>query len=161
MLKELTWCEEHNCPIVRLGNAYECVIERVDAHLGGKRVQDIIPASAQTPLTLVFDDGHTLPLLCPDCGKAFHVQAEEEDKVLDDMAGLYVIGVAYVEPGAIEEDSPEMIVLAFGTSPEADPDHPDSIVEELYVHLESARRLTCPGERRAPSRRRTNKRRRD
>lgn len=161
MLDELTWCEEHHCPLIRIGNNYECVIERVDAHLGGKRVQDTVPGGAQTPLTLVFDDGHTLPLFCPDCGGAFHIQPDEEDKMLDEMTGLCVIGVAYVEPGAVEKDSPEMIVLAFGNSPEADPDQPDAIIEELYVHLDSARRLTCPGERRPPSRRRTNKRRRE
>jgi hypothetical protein len=158
MLGGLVWCDEHNCPLIRIGNSYECLIERVDAHIGGKRVRDIVPSSPKTPLTLVFDDGHTLPLLCPDCGGALHVTAEEEDELLEQIGGLYVIGVGYVEPGMEEPDSPEMLALAFGTDPNADPDEPDNVVDALYLHLASARRLTCPGERRATPVRRTKKR---
>lgn len=161
MTNELMWCDEHNCPLVRVGDGYECPVERVDAHLMGKRIQDLIPTSAKSPLTLVFHDGHTLPLLCPDCGGSYHTQTDEEDKILDELAGLYVIGVAYAEPGAVDNDSPEMVVLALGHTPDANPDNPDAIVEEIYVHLESARRLTCPGERRPQPRRRTYRRRRE
>lgn len=161
MLNKLTWCEEHNCPLVRVGVGYECVVERVGAHLMDKQVQDIIPASDRTPITLVFHDGHTLPLFCPDCGDALHVAAEQEDKFLEEFAGLYVIGVAYLEPGAAEDNSPEMIALAFGQQPGLNPEVSDVVMQELYLHLESARRLTCPGERRKLPRRGTdNKRRR-
>lgn len=162
MSNQVMWCKEHNCPLVRVGDEYKCSLERVDAHLIGKRIQDIIPTSDKSPLTLVFHDGHTLPLLCPDCGGAYHTQTdEEEDKMLDELAGLYVIGVAYAEPGAVDTDSPEMMALALGRTPDAHPADPDTIVEEIYVHLESVRRLTCPGERRPQPRRRTSKRRRE
>jgi hypothetical protein len=100
-------------------------------------------------------------LLCPDCGNSYHTKTDEEDKILDELTGLYVIGVAYAEPGSVEADSPEMIVLALGRAPDANPNDPDAIVEEIYVHLDSARRLTCPGERRPQSRRRTYRRRRE
>lgn len=37
------------------------MVERVDAHLGGKRVKGILPDSQGTPFALIFEDGHTLP----------------------------------------------------------------------------------------------------
>ena len=143
LLDGLLRCEEHNCPMIQVGENYECVIERVDAHLGGKRVKDIVPGKRKTPLTLVFEDGHTLPLLCPDCGGALHVAPEDEDQVLDQSAGLYLVGVAYVEPST----EPEGIALAFASDPDADLEDPEAELEEVALHLDSARRLTCPDER--------------
>jgi hypothetical protein len=128
------------------------------AHLGGKRVKDIVPSSGKTPLTLVFEDGHTLPLLCPDCGGVLHVAPEDEEAVLEQAAGLYLIGVAYLKQGEEEPDAPEMLALAFGLDPEADPDDADAVEEELLLHLDSARRLTCLGESRVAPHRRTKKR---
>lgn len=54
-LDGLLRCSEHDCPMLRIGNQYECVIERVDAHLGGKRVKDILPGSQGTPFALIND----------------------------------------------------------------------------------------------------------
>ena len=143
LLDGLLRCQEHDCPVIRVGDNYECVIERVDAHLGGKRVKDIVPGKRKTPLTLVFEDGHTLPLLCPHCGGALHAAPEDEDQVLEQSAGLYLVGVAYVEPSA----EPEGIALAFASDPDADLEDLETELEELVLHLDSARRLTCPDER--------------
>ena len=137
-------CQEHDCPMIRVGDNYECVVERVDAHLGGKRVKDIVPGKRGTPLTLVFEDGHTLPLLCQDCGGALHAAPEDEDQVLDESSGLYLVGIAYVEPG----EEPEAIALAFSSYPDSDPEDPETEMEELVLHLDSARRLTCPDDQR-------------
>jgi hypothetical protein len=158
MLDGLVWCDEHDCPLIRIGDSYECVVERVDAHLGGKRVQDIVPSSRKTPLTLVFADGHTLPLLCPDCSGALHITPQDEEQVLEHAAGLYLVGVAYLKQGEAEPDAPEMLALAFGLDPEADPGDLDAVEEELLLHLDSARRLTCPGESRTTSPSRAKKR---
>ena len=158
MLDGVVWCTDHVCPMIRVGDNYECVVERMYAHLGGKRVKDIVPSSGKTPLTLVFEDGHTLPLLCPDCGGVLHVAPEDEEAVLEQAAGLYLIGVAYLKQGEEEPDAPEMLALAFGLDPEADPDDADAVEEELLLHLDSARRLTCLGESRVAPHRRTKKR---
>jgi hypothetical protein len=148
MLDGLVWCQVHVCPMIRIGDNYECVVERMYAHLGGKRVKDIVPSSGKSPLTLVFEDGHTLPLLCPDCGGALHVAPEDEEEVLDQAAGLYLVGVAYLKQGEDEPDAPEMLALAFGLDPDVDPNDADAVEEELLLHLDSARRLTCPNESR-------------
>ncbi|MBI5034878.1 MAG: hypothetical protein HZB51_30505 [Chloroflexi bacterium] len=141
-LDGLLRCSEHDCPMLRIGNQYECVIERVDAHLGGKRVKDILPDSQETPFELAFEDGHTLPLLCPDCGRSLHVSHQNEDQVLNEVTGLYLVGLAYVEP---EEERPGL-ALIFSRDPNADLENPTTSTQEIVLHLDSARRLTCPDE---------------
>ena len=128
--------------MIRIGENYECVIERVNAHLGGRCVKDIVPGRRGTPLTLVFEDHHTLPLLCPDCGGALLAASEDEDQVFEQSSGLYLVGVSYVEPG----EEPGAIALAFSADPDADPEDPETEMEELLLHLDSVRRLTCPDE---------------
>jgi hypothetical protein len=129
--------------MIRVGDDFECVIERVDRHLGGKRVKDIVPDSRGMPLTLVFEDSHTLPLLCPHCGRSLHVAPDNEENVLDEAAGLYLMGLAYVEPG----EEPGGIALVFARDPTADLNDSETPTEEILLNLESVRTLTCPEER--------------
>ena len=155
LLDGLLRCREHGCPMIRIGDRYVCVIERVDTHLGGKRVKDIVPDNQRTPLVLVFEDGHTLPLLCPDCGRSLHVAPENEDHVLNEAAGLYLVGLAYIEPG----EEPGGLALVFARDPNADLKDSETPTQEILLHLESARRLTCPDEsRRVTQRGRTTRR---
>lgn len=142
-LDGLLICREHACPMIQIGNQYECVIERVDAHLGGKRVKDILPDSQGTPFALIFEDGHTLPLLCPDCGRSLHVSHQNEDQVLNEVAGLYLVGLAYVEP----EEGLAGLALLFSRDPNANLENPTTATKEIVLHLDSARSLTCPDER--------------
>jgi len=135
--------------MIRVGDNYECVIERVDRHVGGKRVKDIVPDSRKMPLALVFEDSHTLPLLCPHCGRSLHVAPENEERVLDELAGLYLVGLAYVRP----EQDQEGLALVFARDPKADLEDSETPTEEIVVHLESARTLSCPDESR-PNRKR-------
>ncbi len=141
-LDGLLRCSEHGCPMLRIGNQYECVIERVNAHLGGKRVKDILPDNHGTPFALIFDDGHTLPLLCPDCGRSLHVSHENEDQVLNEVTGLYLVGLASVEP----EEERSGLALVFSRDPNANLENPATSTQEIVLHLDSARRLTCPDE---------------
>lgn len=138
LLDGLLWCGEHGCPMIQIGNRYECVIERVDAHIGGKRVKDIIPDDQGIPLALIFEDGHTLPLLCPDCGQSLHVSPENKDQVLNEAAGLYLVGLAYVGP----EEEPQGLAFVFSRDPNADLENPAASTQEILLHLDSARRLT-------------------
>jgi hypothetical protein len=144
LLDGLLRCSEHDCPMIRVGDNYECVIERVDSHVGGKRVKDIVPDSAGIPFALVFEDAHTLPLLCPHCGRSLHVALENEENALEEVAGLYLVALAYVEPG----EDPEGLALVFARDPNADLEDPETSTQEILVHLDSARTLTCPDETR-------------
>lgn len=144
LFEDFLRCVEHQCPMLRIDDAYECVVERIDDHLGGRQVKDVIPAGKGAPVALVFDDGHTIPLLCPDCGGSVHM--EDADSFLDSVAGLYLVGVsAYVEE---VEDGVEREALALGFAPEPDgPEEPDvweDSLDWLPIHVESARRITCP-----------------
>jgi len=142
VLDGLLRCCEHGCPKLQIGDRYECVIERVDAHLGGKQMKDIVPDNHGVPFALVFEDGHTLPLLCPDCGRSLHVAPENEERALNEAAGLYLVGLAYVEP----KEEPSGLALVFARDPNADLENPETPTEEILLHLDSARRLTCPDE---------------
>ncbi len=147
LLDGLQRCSEHSCPMIQIGDSYECVIERVDTHLGGKRVKDIVPGNRRVPLALVFEDGHTIPLLCPDCGRSLHIAHENEEQALDEAAGLFLVGLAYVEPG----EDPEGLALVFARDPNVDLEDPETPTQEILLHLDSARKLTCPEESRHPS----------
>ena len=61
--------------MIAVDGSYHCVVEYLDAHLGGSQIKDIVPgdpeAQPATPTHLVFCDGHTLPILCPDCGENY------------------------------------------------------------------------------------------
>ena len=138
-------CEEHDCPMITVDGTKYCVVEYLDAHLGGNQIKDIVPGEQEahpaTPTCLVFCDGHTLPILCPDCGEA-HTMGMEADEFLEDMAGLYLIGFSYLPP---EEDEPEGIELILAEDPDLDPnDANDDNSDTLFVHLSSIQQLTCP-----------------
>jgi hypothetical protein len=95
-------------------------------------------------------------LLCPHCGRSLHVAPENEERVLDEVAGLYLVGLAYVEPG----EDPEGLALVFARNPDADLEDPETPTEEIVVHLESVRTLTCPDEsKRVPKRNRSTRQR--
>jgi hypothetical protein len=147
MLESRLRCQEHDCPMIEVDGAYYCVVEYLDAHLGGSQIIDIVPGEPEgrhpTPTSLVFNDGHTLPILCPDCGQA-HAIGPEADEFLEDVSGLYLIGFGYLP---VEDDEPEGIELVFAKDPELDPDDADEENSEtLFVHLRSVQQLTCPGE---------------
>lgn len=131
--------------MIAVNGSYHCVVEYLDAHLGGSQIKDIVPgdpeANPATPTYLVFCDGHTLPILCPDCGAA-HTMGMEPDEFLEDMAGLYLVGFSYLPP---EEDEPEGIELILSQDPDLDPnDANDDNSDTLFVHLSSIQQLTCP-----------------
>lgn len=133
LLDDLIFCGEHDCPMVRIRGSYVCLFEYVDAHVGGQVVQDLVPGTRDTPATLVFGDGHTLPLLCAHCGQALHI--DEPDEALEAIAGQYLVALDY------DEDN-NALVLVFA------PDPHGGEGETVAVHLDSARRLVCPDEQR-------------
>ena len=137
-LKTQTWCAEHDCPRVSVNGHLECVVERLGDHLSGQRVTDLIERPS---LTLVFTRGHMLPLLCPDCGGPTGVHADWSDAFLDQLGRLYVVGVAYVQ-----RDGRGECMLALADDPTVNPNDLGARILELRVHIESARRLTCPTE---------------
>lgn len=127
-------CPEHDCPLIEVDGARVCLVEYVDNHLGRQRVKDFIAR----PATLVFADGHTLPLVCPDCGDALRFNADHEDAALAELAQLYLVAVMYQPPAP---NQVEGLVLGFAQNPDADA---SAVMDVFYVHLDSARQLTCP-----------------
>jgi hypothetical protein len=136
-------CETHGCPLIETAGDIACLFDFLDDHLGGLAVMDLVPDTGEDrPGALVFADGHTLPLLCPHCGQAAWL--EDPDELLALIAGLYLVGLEYVE----DADEKQLLLL-FSSYPEADLDDEATELLEIATHPESARRLACPAERRA------------
>ena len=130
------YCSHDGLPMVNIMGGLVCVGEYLFTHLEWSSVQDLI---SQPVLTLVFRNGHTLPLLCPDCGQSFHA---DEDELLQALNGLSLIDMEW------DYDN-EILLLHFGQLPEIVED--PSIIYEipakevLEVHLNVVYGLTCPG----------------
>ncbi|MFQ5407604.1 MAG: hypothetical protein ACE5FI_04175 [Anaerolineales bacterium] len=149
-------CAEHLCPMLEIDGELECVLGWTEEHLGQKQITDVIPGLDGGIAGLVFDDGHTIDLLCPDCGGPLTPEHMDEgydvDTFLDEASGLYLVMIAYAEPlpaeDEFEEEDPEHLVLCFWEEPEVPFDLEDETAwEQLYqlpVHIESVRTIGCP-----------------
>ncbi len=131
-------CAHDGLPIVNIGGGdYACIGEYTFAHLENTPVTDLI---SEPVLTLVFQNGHTMPLLCPDCGQSLHIN--DEDTLLNTLNGLVIMDIGYdPDTGAV--------ILDFGTFPD-DMDVESAFIDEIEpldsieVHLNSILGITCP-----------------
>lgn len=133
-LEGLLYCSHDNFPMLLFEGDYMCVAEYLNAHIDYSPVSDLLDKPA---LTLVFQNGHTLPLLCPDCGQSLHVQ--DDSLLLDSIYGLTIVEMDW-------DPEEELLYLGFGRmEPDNDDEYPELQVEQhLTVSLNSVRGLTCP-----------------
>jgi len=137
LLDGLVMCGEHNCPMIGIGEDYCCVIEYTDDLIGAQQVVDVIPGLDNAPTRLLFANGYSLPLLCPDCGEPFHI--EDADEFLDSAVGLYLFALAYVPPS----DEMPQGCMEFVFAPSLDAEGLGGELPEdsqsLFLHLDSVR----------------------
>ncbi|MFQ5577429.1 MAG: hypothetical protein ACE5G8_10640 [Anaerolineae bacterium] len=132
------YCSHDGFPMINIGDDFVCVSEYLFAHLEGTTVRDVITSPV---FTLVFQNGHTLPLLCPDCGQSLHVK--DEDAFFDSLQETGLVDLEWDEVS-------KTVILYFGPIPdyeELDIDELDSepvISNSIEVHLNSVFELTCP-----------------
>jgi hypothetical protein len=136
-LEGYLYCSHDGLPMIEIDYEYVCIGEYLFAHLNNTGVTDLL---SEPQLTLVFQNGHTMPLLCPDCGESLHI--DDEDLLLNSLNGLAIIGIGW------DEDI-QTVILHFGTLPEDTEDIEDYIdevepLESLEIHLDSIRGITCP-----------------
>ncbi len=124
------FCTHDDAPMIILEGEFTCVTEYLEAHVGDSCITDLISGPV---LTLVFQNGHTLPLLCPDCGQSLHI--EDKNDLLDTLNGLTITSIRW-------DHELEELVLEFGP-PGISPDEIDPL-DTLFVHLDSVREMTCP-----------------
>jgi len=136
-------CAHDGLAIIDVGGGdWACIGEFLFAHLYNTTVTDLI---SEPVLTLVFQNGHTMPLLCPDCGQSLHVH--DEDLLLNTLNGLSIVDMGH-------DPDTNAVILDFGKFPDdidaeaAFMEHVEPL-ESLEVHLSSIRGITCPhtGER--------------
>ncbi len=131
-------CAHDGLPIIDFGGGdIGCIGEYVFAHLYDTTVTDLI---SEPVLTLVFQNGHTMPLLCPHCGQSLHIN--DEDLLLNTLNGLAIVDLGYdPDTGAV--------ILDFGKFPD-DMDVESAFIDQIEpldsieVHLNSIRGITCP-----------------
>lgn len=127
-------CSHDGLPMIPvLGEGMVCVGAYLLDHLREAPITDIL---TEPFLSLVFQNGHTLPLLCPECAESVHI--EDTDEFLELLAGLSVVAVEWDEGGKHEGDS-EALLLIVG-----DPTGDESLYRTLPIHLASVFGLTCP-----------------
>jgi hypothetical protein len=126
----MIFCSHDGLPMILIDDEFVCAGEYLYAHLDNTPVTDLM---TDPVLTLVFQNGHTLPLLCPDCGDSLHV--DDQGVLLDNLNGLAIVALE------LDEDTDELIV-EFGP-PDSEEDEAEA-VETLFLHLNSIRGLTCP-----------------
>lgn len=126
------FCSHDDLPMIIIDDEFVCVAEFLSDHIDGSPITDLV---TEPNLALVFQNGHTLPLLCPDCGGSLHI--DDQNLLLDQINGLTVIEMEWDEDG-------EALLLYFGRpDDDVDEDNIDDL-PFLDVHLNSVRQLTCP-----------------
>ena len=127
------YCSHDNFPMLVIDNEFICIGEYLYTHINNSPVNDLITGPV---LSLVFQNGHTLPLLCPDCGESLHIT--DQNALLDDISGQTIINIEW-------DGDTEELILEFGEPLDEEDDEDESeVVSTLAVHLDSVRGLTCP-----------------
>jgi hypothetical protein len=129
-MEGLVFCSHDDLPMILMDGEFVCVGEYLYAHLENASVTDLL---TDPVLTLVFQNGHTLPLLCPDCGDSLHVK--DQSALLDIINGLTIVALEW-------DDENDELIIEFGY-PESSEEEPETL-EALAIHLNSVRGLTCP-----------------
>lgn len=76
--------------MIQIQGRLQCVVEYLDRCVGGQRIVDMVKPPGQ-PIRYIFEDGHTLPLICPCCGGPLLV----EEKARKDMIGRRLESMAW------------------------------------------------------------------
>lgn len=123
-------CTHDGFPMIMIDDEFICTAEYIFAHLENSPVVDLI----STPnLTLIFQNGHTMPLYCAECGESMHIN--DEDRFLNTLNGLCIVDADW------DYDN-HVLLLEFGRPFE--PDNETIPLEALEVHLDSVRHIQCP-----------------
>ncbi len=131
LLDGLLRCENDGMPMLRIGEYYRCVAEYLDSHIGGPEIT--ITDLITDPVTLIFSNGYSLPLICACCGRPMELNEDDTTLALEQATGLSLLGIGW------SENAPNELALHLGTPD--DEDDPGALV----VHLNTARQLQGPG----------------
>lgn len=131
-MEGLVFCSHDDLPMILMDGEFVCVGEYLYAHLNNAPVTDLL---TDPVLTLVFQNGHTLPLLCPDCGDSLHIH--DQSALLDSINGLTIIALEW-------DDETDELILEFGQPEGEEEEEEAEALETLGIHLNSVRGLTCP-----------------
>ncbi len=128
-MEGMIYCSHDDFPMILIDDDFICVAEYLDAHINSAPITDLI---TEPDLALVFQNGHTLPLLCPHCGDSLHFT--DDSWLLDSVNGLTIVDMDW-------DIETEELILAFG---QPNGDDEEEALKTVAIHLDSVRGLTCP-----------------
>jgi len=133
----ILFCNEHKCPMIQVGDDYVCVCEYTSDLIGTHKVVDAVPgnmaADPPVPISLIFDNGYSLPLLCPCCGSPIGLDLNVTgEQLLETVKDAYLVGLGY-------NNDQNALIMLFSLDPEADLYGED--VSDITVHFDSVRGL--------------------
>lgn len=132
----LVYCSHDDFPMILVDGDFVCLAEFAFSHLDHSPVIDLI---SRPILSLVFQNGHTLPLIDPKTGGSLAIN--DEDYLLNTLNGLALVDLGW-------DDDLKLVILEFGQPMGSilDEDSDQDPLEALEVHLDSIRRITCPSQ---------------
>lgn len=136
MPDQTTLCPTHNAPMIAIAGKSVCSVEHVLDHLTGKRIIDLLPGQNERAPALIFADGHTLPLYCPECNGPLRPPISE-DEMLDFVNGLAVVCACFA-PLDDEPESPNVFWIALGSAPD------DEELSEIPLSMRSVTEMATP-----------------
>ena len=101
-------CPQDGFPMIRIQGRLRCVVEHLDRCVGGQRIVDIVKPPGQSA-RYIFEDGHTLPLICPCCGGPLSI----EEKTRKDMIGRRLESMAWVMSEETDRPAYPILYLEF------------------------------------------------
>ena len=84
------YCSHDDFPMILIKGEYVCLAEYTFAHLDNSPIVDLV---TEPEVSLVFQNGHTLPLIDPETKKSLIIH--DEDYFLNTLSGLSLIDVGW------------------------------------------------------------------
>jgi len=132
------YCYHDDFPMIEIRGMVVCVAEYIFEHLDNAPITDLI---TQPELALVFQNGHTLPLLPADSD--YPLELDDEDMLLENLTGLSIVDVEW-------DDDYQNLILYFGHLISDDDDDDDDAYTEtrpmasIAIQLDAIHNMTCP-----------------
>lgn len=125
LLDGIARCGVHDCPMIQIDDHYVCVVEYANSQLGMHQITHVVPGTGSDPTLLEFDNGLSLPLLCPCCGNPLHIG--DFHALAVSAVGLYLVAI-----GSLPKDGELPDALEFVLAPDGMLENlPDEIVDPL------------------------------
>ncbi len=97
MKDEYPICQNDGFPMLEINGRLECVAEYLEECLAFKTITDL--NEKDKTISILFNDGHELPLLCPCCGEVLSIEDIEAERIQLSDSQLESITIEILDHG--------------------------------------------------------------